>query len=85
MQLPHQWVWDIVDEFVYQFQSFSQYRAKLKNKSSEELHLLRTHPEVWNVNSVIGTLNAVVAKSKIVHTLEAERKGAVYVESRKKR
>lgn len=33
LQLPNQWLWDMVDEFIYQFQSFSQYRSKLKNKS----------------------------------------------------
>ncbi len=26
MQLPNGWLWDMVDEFVYQFQSFCQYR-----------------------------------------------------------
>lgn len=27
MMLPNLWLWDMVDEFVYQFQSFSQYRC----------------------------------------------------------
>jgi hypothetical protein len=26
MLLPNVWLWDMVDEFVYQFQSFCQYR-----------------------------------------------------------
>ena len=26
MQLPNQWLWDMIDEFIYQFQSFCQYR-----------------------------------------------------------
>jgi hypothetical protein len=26
IQLPNGWLWDMVDEFVYQFQSFCQYR-----------------------------------------------------------
>ena len=26
MQLPNQWLWDIVDEFVYQYQSYCQNR-----------------------------------------------------------
>jgi hypothetical protein len=41
MQLPNQWLWDMVDEFVYQFQSFCQYRAKMKNKTEQEIALLR--------------------------------------------
>lgn len=27
MLLPNVWLWDMVDEFVYQFQSFCQYRC----------------------------------------------------------
>eukprot|EP00955_Chlamydomonas_euryale_P101004 365319-Chlamydomonas_euryale.AAC.2 len=41
MQLPNQWIWDMVDEFIYQFQSFCQYRAKVSQKSPEELELLK--------------------------------------------
>ena len=25
-ELPNQWLWDIIDEFIYQFQSFSLFR-----------------------------------------------------------
>lgn len=34
LELPVSWVWDIVDEFIYQFQSFCQYRATAKDGSS---------------------------------------------------
>lgn len=46
MQLPNQWLWDMVDEFVYQFQSFCQYRAKMKSKNEEEIALLRKFDQV---------------------------------------
>lgn len=46
MQLPNQWLWDMVDEFVYQFQSFCQYRAKMKNKTEQEIALLRQYDQV---------------------------------------
>lgn len=49
MQLPNQWLWDMVDEFVYQFQSYCQYRAKLKNKTEEELQLLRNFDQVSKI------------------------------------
>jgi hypothetical protein len=83
LQLPNQWLWDIVDEFIYQFQSFAQYRSKLKSKSDIELGLLKAHPEVWNVTTVIGTLSALIAKSKIVQMLENEKKGEPYVSGRR--
>jgi len=39
--LPNQWMWDIIDEFIYQFQSFCQYRAKIMNKPEEEMTSLK--------------------------------------------
>lgn len=33
LELPDQWLWELIDEFVYQFQSFSHYRSNLKNKT----------------------------------------------------
>lgn len=46
MQLPNQWLWDMVDEFVYQFQSFCQYRAKMKSKTEQEIALLKQFDQV---------------------------------------
>ena len=40
LQLPEQWLWDIIDEFIYQFQSFCVWRSKVKSKTDEELMLL---------------------------------------------
>ena len=37
MELPHQWLWEIIDEFVYQFQSFALFRCSLHKKSGEWL------------------------------------------------
>lgn len=39
MLLPNLWLWDMVDEFVYQFQSFCQYRQEAR--TAERLHGLR--------------------------------------------
>lgn len=41
MLLPNSWLWAMVDEFLYQFQSFAQYRTKLAGKSAEEIELLK--------------------------------------------
>ena len=37
LELPEQWLWDIVDEFIYQYQSFSVWRSKAASKTEEEL------------------------------------------------
>ena len=46
LQLPEQWLWDIVDEFIYQFQSFYVWRAKIKTKTEEELVMLADGSQV---------------------------------------
>ncbi|CAD6233626.1 unnamed protein product [Miscanthus lutarioriparius] len=74
MQLPNQWLWDMVDEFVYQFQSFCQYRAKLKTKTEDELNQLKQFDKAWNVYGVLNYLQALVEKSMIAQILERRRR-----------
>ncbi|EPS61195.1 hypothetical protein M569_13603, partial [Genlisea aurea] len=78
MQLPNQWLWDMVDEFVYQFQSFCQYRAKMKNKTEQEIALLKECGQAWNVYCVLNYLQALVEKSAIIQILEKEKEGLEY-------
>jgi translation initiation factor 3 subunit L len=73
VELPVQWVWDIVDEFIYQFQEFCQYRAKFKNKSPEEIAKLKANPHIWSVQGVLKLLHALIDKSNIVQILEKEK------------
>src|SRR5712671_1162195 len=46
LQLPEQWLWDIVDEFIYQFQSFYVWRSRVKTKTEEELVMLADGSQV---------------------------------------
>eukprot|EP00850_Spirogloea_muscicola_P021247 SM000242S08483 [mRNA] locus=s242:164261:167142:+ [translate_table: standard] len=75
MQLPNQWLWDMIDEFIYQFQAFCQFRAKAKARSDAELLLLREADQVWNVFGVLNYLQALIDKSDIVQILDSERGG----------
>ncbi|KAI9106728.1 hypothetical protein K1719_022454 [Acacia pycnantha] len=75
VQLPNQWLWDMVDEFVYQFQSFCQYRAKMKNKTEHEIAILKQYDKAWNVYGVLNYLQALVEKSSIIQILEREKEG----------
>lgn len=36
MQLPNEWLWDMIDEFMYQFQAFHQFKGKASQHSVEE-------------------------------------------------
>jgi translation initiation factor 3 subunit L len=90
LELPKQWLWDMIDEFIYQFQSFCQYRTKLKNKNTDELTTLANNPQVigaaflankfvqvWNVTNVINFLQSFVTKSDIIQVLEREKIGVI--------
>ena len=74
-ELPDQWLWDILDEFIYQFQSFSVWRSKAKNKSEEELTLLVELGQMWSCYSVLNVLYSLIAKSRINEYLVAVREG----------
>jgi translation initiation factor 3 subunit L len=75
LDLPIQWIWDMLDEFVYQFQSFAQWRANPKNKNEEELELLAEAQQVWSSYSVLNVLYSLVQKSEINGQLVAEKAG----------
>ena len=40
LELPEQWLWDIIDEFIYQYQVFCTWRSKIASKAQDELSLL---------------------------------------------
>lgn len=72
MQLPNAWLWDMVDEFLYQFQSFCQYRGKVTSMGPEEIENLKKCDKVWNINEVLNILQALVDKSGIVAEIESD-------------
>lgn len=75
LDLPTQWIWDIVDEFIYQFGSYCQYAAKLRNKGDDDVAKLKAQPKLWNATEVLTYLNRLIEKSQILRYLERERNG----------
>ena len=65
-------LWDMVDEFIYQFQSFSQYRGKLAQKSPHELELLKKCDGVWDLQGVLHYLQGLIDKSGVVRELSTD-------------
>ncbi|PWN43767.1 hypothetical protein IE81DRAFT_322191 [Ceraceosorus guamensis] len=74
LDLPAQWLWDIVDEFIYQFQSYSQWRNRVNNKTEDELLLLQDGG-VWSSYSVLNVLYSLIQKSRITEQLQAVQAG----------
>mmetsp|Transcript_53369 Transcript_53369/g.130396 ORF Transcript_53369/g.130396 Transcript_53369/m.130396 type:complete len:558 (-) Transcript_53369:168-1841(-) len=66
IDLPDQWLWDMVDEFVYQFQEFCRYRSRdLKKRTPAEIEALKSKPQAWDTMEVLGYLQKMVVKSEI--------------------
>ena len=75
IELPDQWLWDIIEEFIYQFQSFCTFRTKLAKRNDDEINNLRLNIKIWNVHAVLNVMHSLVDKSRIVEQLEAVQKG----------
>lgn len=61
--------------FLLKFQSFTQYRAQMANKTEEEIEVLSNNVAVWNVHVVLNVLHSLIEKSNINEQLEAYQRG----------
>ncbi|KAG1765551.1 RNA polymerase I-associated factor PAF67-domain-containing protein [Suillus occidentalis] len=63
LSLPANWLWDIIDEFIYQFQSFALFRSRPASKTDDELTMLGSEggAQAWSSYSV---LNVLVARNE---------------------
>ncbi|XP_041987560.1 eukaryotic translation initiation factor 3 subunit L [Aricia agestis] len=75
LELPDQWLWELIDEFVYQFQSFAQYRSRTSKLSPAEIDALNTENKAWNVLCILNVLHSLVEKSNIKRQLEVYAAG----------
>lgn len=74
LELPNQWLWDIIDEFIYQFQSYLFFKKK-DNKLEHEIIQMRENPKVWCVHPVLNVLHSLVEKSSINLQLKEYNEG----------
>ncbi len=66
----------MIDEFIYQFNSFCSYRQRvaLKSDNEEELQLLRDNPNTWGCYSVLNVLYSLIQRSQISEQLAAMKR-----------
>lgn len=59
-------MYDIVQEFVYQFQGFCQYRCQVANIASnpETVKLLESNRDAWNLPEVVSILKKLIKAGK---------------------
>lgn len=77
MHVQYYWAWDVIDEFIYQFNSFCSFRQKvaLKGDNEEEIQLLRENPNTWGCYSVLNVLYSLIQRSQISEQLAAMKRG----------
>ncbi|XP_076923889.1 uncharacterized protein LOC143586172 [Bidens hawaiensis] len=76
MKLPFQWLWDMMDGYVNQFQSFCQYRASA-TKTKMDVYMLSRRHRSLSVVDTINLLNIMVKSSNILQILELEKDGGI--------
>ena len=61
-----QWIYDIVQEFVYQFQGFCQFRSQVSalSSSSDIIRALETNRDAWTLSTVVSILQRLIQVSK---------------------
>lgn len=68
--LPLEWLNDMIDEFLYQWMEFTNYKH-IQGKEATEIELLRENPNMWKVQTVLGYLTSFVERSQIARDLAA--------------
>lgn len=72
------WAWDVIDEFIYQFNTFCSYRNKAARQPSgnpEDIQILRENPNTWGCYSVLNVLYSLIQRSQINEQLAAMKRG----------
>lgn len=72
IRLPISWLFDLIDEFVWQAQSFNHYRSKMKSLSSADRTTLQQHTDLWSLSTVLKTLEHIVAETGVNSTLQSQ-------------
>jgi translation initiation factor 3 subunit L len=64
--LPAQWIWDILDEFIYHYQTYCNARGKSAKLMREaEIKEFRDNPDVFETTKVLNYLHKLVKASQI--------------------
>jgi len=71
--ISSQWAFDIIHEFVYQFQSFCQFRTQVGSRSESEAEVLSERSDLWAVQNVLTYLHRLSRISCVVQIMEAHR------------
>lgn len=63
--LSTQWVYDIMQEFAYQFQGFCQFRGNTASHSAEALKVLQANRDAWALPEVQAMLHKLIKAGRL--------------------
>jgi len=64
--LPAQWIWDILDEFVYHYQVYCAFRSKsIKAEKKDIIKNMEENPDVFETKTILVYLHKLVRASKV--------------------
>ena len=69
--LPVEWLFDLTSEFIYQFQAFWQFHAKIDRRTQEDIRFLQENPNAWSAATVIDYLDQLQSTSLIREAIAA--------------
>lgn len=76
IDMPICWAWDMIDEFIYQFNSYSIHRTRvIKKNISAEIDVMERNPATWGAYSVLNVLYSLASKARINDQLKATKQG----------
>jgi translation initiation factor 3 subunit L len=65
-ELPAQWIWDLLDEFVYQFQTYTLFRNKqIKANNEDMVDTLKNNRGMWDAVVVYRLLHRLANESGV--------------------
>jgi len=74
IELPVQWLWDILDEFIYHYQTYCTFRNKAaKMQRDNDINAVRNNPEVFETTRVLTYLHRLVESSSVRDYLKSTR------------
>lgn len=67
INIPVLWIYDILDEFIYQFHNSCQWRAKIKAEDSLYQEIINTPDGTfWNLEEILSILRELIEKSHVL-------------------
>ena len=77
-----QWIYDITQEFAYQFQGYCQFRCQVANHSPEMVRVLEANRDAWNLPKVMSILQGLIQAGKLSTSQSAQAKAPLVLNAR---